>query len=147
MSQLLNPDSFYDDRSFEQQMADLGVDVIRKKSNTVTGVKWVRKNAYKTKPALTVGARRIYFNVAATKMLNLSSKRYDFGAGDYQEQRVILLFENDHGYKITIATKGNCVTAVSSTSGLIRQLADVKIKPGRYILHKIKGGYMGVPEK
>ena len=136
-----------DDRTVEEQLRDLGVEVIRKKSNAITGVKWVRKNAYKTKPVLTIGARRIYFNVAATKMLNLPSKRYNFGAGDYQEQRVILLLESDHGYKMTIATKGNCVSAVSSTSGLIRQLADIKIKPGRYFLHKIKGGYMGVPEE
>ena len=136
-----------DDRTVEEQLRDLGVGVIRKKSNAITGVKWVRKNTYKTKPALTISTRRIYFNVAATKMLNLSSKRYDFGAGDYQEQRVILLFENDRGYKLTVVVKGSCVSAVSSTSGLIRQLADVKIKPGRYILHKIKGGYMGVPEE
>ena len=56
-----------DDRTVEQQLRDLGVEVIRKNSNAVTGVKWVKKGAHKkpNRPWVTVSSRSMYFNIAA----------------------------------------------------------------------------------
>lgn len=140
-----------DDRTVEQQLRDLGVDVIRKNSNnTVTGVRWVQKNKKRSKPgkpAITVGKKGLYFNVYATKMLKPNGKQYDFGAGDYQGKRVILLRESKNGYKLSFKEK--CTRyAISHAISMVEQLLNDGIKLGRYELVKlerVQGGYMGVP--
>ena len=147
MSRLFNPLPA-DDRSTEEQLRDLGVEVVKKNAGAVTGVKWTKKSAKNIGlPTITVGDKNIYVNAAATKMLNPRGKRYDFGTGSYQGRRVILIRESTRGYKLTIAVNKGCVYANSAAEGLLRQLADAGLKPGRYELIAIKGGWMGVPEK
>jgi hypothetical protein len=146
MSRLFNPLPA-DDRSTEEQLRDLGVEVIKKNTGAVTGVKWAKRYAASNRgaPAINVGDKNIYVNAAATKMLNPRGKRYDIGTGDYQGQRVMLIRESARGYKLTIAVNKGCVYAISSTLGLLQQLADAGIT-GRYNLIAIKGGWLGVPE-
>lgn len=136
-----------DDRTVEEQLRDLGVEVIRKNSNTVTGVRWVQKNKKRSKPgkpAVTVSKKGLYFNVYATKMLKPNGKQYDFGAGDYQGKRVILLRESKNGYKLSFKER----YATSHAISMVEQLLNDGIKLGRYELvklEKVQGCYMGVP--
>ncbi len=146
MSSLYNPHQT-DDRSFKQQMSDLGVEVI-KPDNSVTGIKWAKKHAVSNRgtPAIRIGERSIYINVTATEMLAPRGKRYAFGTGNYRGQKVILIRESATGYRLTITVNKGCVYATSTAAGLLRQLAEAGIKPGRYKLDAINGGWMGVPE-
>ncbi len=139
-----------DDRTVEEQLRDLGVEVIRKNSNAVTGVKWVQKNKKHSKPGkpmVRVNKKGLYINTYATKMLKPNGKQYDFGTGNYQGKRVILLRESKSGYKFSIARKDGSEYATTHTPGLVKQLLSAGIKQGRYILYEIRGGWMGVPEK
>ena len=90
MSRLFNPLPA-DDRSTEEQLRDLGVEVIKKNTGAVTGVKWAKRYAASNRgtPVINVGEESIYVNVTATEMLSPRGKRYDFGIGNYQGQRVI----------------------------------------------------------
>jgi len=78
-----------DDRTVEQQLRDLGVEVIRKNSNAVTGVRWAKKGAHKKpkKPWVTVSSRSMYFNVATERLLNNYSSKYNLGVGDFKGRR------------------------------------------------------------
>jgi len=147
MSRLFNPLPA-DDRSTEEQLRDLGVEVIKKNTGAVTGVKWVQKSASRkpVQPSATISEKRLYINVAATKMLNSRGKSYGVGAGDYQGQRVLLLRESDHGYSLSIVTAKGSTYATSVATSLLHQLHRLGLKPGRYELIAIKGGWMGVPE-
>ena len=147
MKRIFDPPEISEKESFGEQMNDLGVTVIKKNAGAVTGVKWARSKIY-GKPAITVGKKTLYFNVLAVEMLNPRGKRYEFGVGDYQGKRVILLREGERGYKLTFSKTKNRGSryAVAHSSGLFNQLTDAGIKPGRYIISKVKGGWMGVPE-
>lgn len=144
MSRLYNPHQT-DDRSFKQQMSDLGVEVI-KPDNSVTGVKWAKKRAHKKPkpPRVTIGPRSMSFNVATVALLNNYTSKYDFGVGRYRGQKVLLISESADGYAITkYKTWGG---GIAGGKALMGWLLDRGIKPGRYKLVEIKGGWMGVPE-
>ena len=136
-----------DDRTVEEQLRDLGVDVIRKNSNnTVTGVKWVKKGAHKkpNRPWVTVGSCSMYFNTATKRLLNDYSSKYNLGVGDFKRQKVLIMTENPKGYTVTKRKLGGGGTI--SNKALTGWLLANGLKEGRYNLKAIKGGCMGVPE-
>lgn len=147
MSRLFNPQET-DDRSFTEQMADLGVEVVKKNLNEITGAKWARKYERKkpVKPFVTISRRQLYINVTATRMLNPAGKQFNIGAGNYGDQRVLLIRESAKGHKLSIYKQDSSTVAKSNSAGLAGWLLDHGLKPGRHELIAIKGGWMGVPE-
>ena len=142
---MFKPQGVSEKESFEEQMAELNVPVIKKNNNAVTVVKWMRKRIYGP-PAVTLTGQQVYFNVAAVEKLKPRGKFYDFGVGDYEGQRVILLREAERGYRLSFPKNKNY--AASKAPGLVEQLIGAGIKPGRYVLREIKsrrGNWMGVP--
>ncbi len=139
----------YDDRSVGEQLRDLNVEVIRTKpAPAITGVRWARKGKQKKQkqnaPWANVSEKFISFNTATVALMDGYPGYYSFGAGDFQGRRVLLIRPAERGYKITPDLRGN--GGMSNSPSLIRQLLAGGLKPGRYLLQKVKGGWMGVPE-
>ena len=138
-----------DDRTVKEQLRDLGVQVVRRNTNTVTGVKWAKRGAHKKlkPPAVTISTNYIYFNVTAVTAIKPDRTRYEIGVGDYKNQKVLLMREGEGGYKASVK-KDDKKGAVINSISLAGWLIDKGLKPGRYELvklEKVQGGYMGVP--
>lgn len=136
-----------DAETLGETLSNLGVKVERPNKTAVTGAKWARKYAARRPkpPAATVNKKRLYVNVTATELISPKNKQFNIGVGDFNGQRVLLIRESDEGYRLTIATSGSCTYSTSSVEGLLAQLFKFGLKPGRYKLREIKGGWMGVP--
>jgi hypothetical protein len=157
MSRLFNPLPA-DDRSTEEQLRDLGVEVIRPKAKPtpkVTGVKWAQRRKVtrrikrrQQKPRITFCKYHLYFSVSATKILNPAGKSFEIGTCIMDGRKALILREDKKGYKITVAKKKGCEFGQNGAPGLLNQLANAGLERGRYELVAAKGYdgvWLGVP--
>jgi len=142
-------DNVDDDESFEQQMADLGVEVVRPK----TKIEW-----YKTEKARAgkVGLRdKVSINSMGITLGGEVVKK--IGEEPRVKVAVVKTKKIAGGEKITFILKPGqsglkiCRTKSNShrigTKALAEWLISKGIKKGRYSLKEIKGGYMAVKEE
>ncbi len=128
-----------------------GLKVVKTSPTTIDRVVWAKryKTAKKRKPTVTISKNRFYVNVIATKLISPGKEKYKIGAGDYGEERVLLIQRNDHGeknengkvegYCLFIQRQGNCEYAMSTSKSLIRQLHASGIDEGKYELVGVAG--------
>jgi hypothetical protein len=141
-----------DDRTIKEQLEDLGVEVLRPK-NEVTGVTWVDKDVRivsKRPPHMRIAEKCVTFNTSSRCLLKNYEPRFRIGIGAYEGKKVILLKEDPAGYKISACRhrNGRVYGGRSGAPGLLTWLHSKGVrKDCRYILFKINGGWMGVPEK
>lgn len=144
-----------DDRTIKEQIEDLNVEIIRTGRPKITGVSWVKRACMARragrkplKPFINFARYGLAFSVRATELLGVEDKKYSFGVADFQQgtataKKVLLLREDEKGYKITVTRRGY---GANQAPGLIRQLQTAGLSHGRYELVQVNDGWMGVPE-
>lgn len=130
-----------DDRTFEEQMADIGVEVVKPK---VTWYKTMTQRSGKvglkdkislTKSCLTFGGE-VVGKIGADSLLN-------FGLYEKNDKKYIVLRTSKDGLKLS-KTKANSYRVGSKA--LAKWLRAQGMPLGRYRLQEIKGGWLAVPE-
>ena len=143
-----------DDRTSEQQLRDLGVDVVKENKNTITGVRWADpEKGYNVKPRVSITDSSVYLSTAAVEMIKPEDKKFRFGAGRLGGVKVLLLQkvgEDEKGYAIRVTGRvDRRPHGIASARGLRRQLHKAGIK-GRYELAMAEGHegvWIGTPER
>lgn len=135
------PDS--DDRSFHEQMTDLGVEVV-KSDTSVNVVAWYNarqaKNNKRLGHKISIAKTCIYLGdkisgeISATKIL--------FGVGELKTCKVLLFKPSANGYLIT--PNGKCGKKVG-TKMLTSWLHAQGLQYGRYEVRKTRDGFVGIP--
>ena len=132
-----------DDRTFDEQMADLGVEVVKPKIEiywykTMTqrsGKVGLKDKISLTKSCLTFGGE-VVEKIGADSLLN-------FGLYEKNGKKYIVLRTSKDGLRLT-KTKTNSYRVGSEA--LTQWLRAQGLPLGRYRLQEIKGGWLAVPE-
>ena len=139
-TQRLMPNS-PDKETLSETLSNLGVAVERK--NEITGVKWASpRHTNKRSLTINVTKRAVYLPAGVVDDLN---GMVVLGTGTYRGDKVLLIKPDPKGYKLTLPSTGQ--KSYVSSKRVVSEIMAAGLKPGYYKPVKIKGGWMGVPEK
>ena len=153
---LKRPDPLNEDRTFEEQMNDLGVQVVggnSQKSNKRLDIKWFApkagKSAYSDEQIKVLGAAITFggkpYKHLLSKKSNDGDLRVKFGAIKY-EGRLCLYIKpvEAGGYKLLKQESGRIK---SGSPSLVNMITEAGLPKGKYKSILVKGGVVGVPEE
>ena len=132
-----------DDRKFKQQMADLGVEVVKPKTEICwyksmtqrSGKVGLKDKISLTKSCLTFGGE-VVEKIGADSLLN-------FGLYEKNGKKYIVLRTSKDGLKLSKTKANSCRVG---SKALAQWLLEQGMPLGRYRLQEIKGGWLAVPE-
>ena len=133
-----------DDRSFEEQMSDLNVEVVKPKE---TETKWYKATPRNNKAGL--GERISLSNTCITigreaiKTFGGPGSKLKIGIKEIKNTKVITIAHSENGLWIS-KTKSNSYRV--GTKALVKWLKEEGAKRGVYRLKEVKGGWLAVPE-
>ncbi len=140
----------YEDRSFEQQMADLDVPIettgAKREAKPLTP--WLSpKRGYK------LGSRQIsytdsYIGFGEDIYKTLKAEfpgplRVALRVVEYEGKKAVAIKTDNNGYKVTTNIRGNNMRLPLSST-LRQALKDSGLKYGRYTVNRISGGFLAV---
>ena len=133
-----------DDRNFKQQMADIGVEVVKPKTEICwyksmtqrSGKVGLKDKISLTKSCLTFGSE-IVEKIGADSLLN-------FGLYEKNGKKYIAIrTSKKDGLRLTKTKTNSCRVG---SKALAQWLLEQGLPLGRYRLQEIKGGWLAVPE-
>ncbi len=150
------PDPLNEERTFEEQMNDLGVQVVggnSQKSNKRLDIKWFApkagRSAYSDEQIKVLGAAITFggkpYKHLLSKKSNDGDLRVKFGAIEY-EGRLCLYIKpvEAGGYKLLKQESGRIK---SGSPSLVKMITEAGLPKGKYKSILVKGGVVGVPEE
>ena len=135
-----------DDRSFEEQMEDLGVEVVKP---APLEPEWYepdmrRSNKVGLKDKISVRKTSVTIGNQAIEEMGVNEEcRIKIGTAKYKELIVLALKPANNGLKITKSNKNSFRVG---SKKLPEWLLTKGLKFGHYSLKKVKGGFIGIPE-
>ncbi len=138
------PSEYDEERSFLEQMEDLGVEVV--KTPTITDVKWLKKGKYKKIQLYDISVTTTGITVRAQAMEMLGTDYVRLGLGKKEGKPVLLIKPTDesdkHAFKITYGTGIRRLSRAAATRVIAQGLP-----LGQYVLHKVRNKkvYIAVP--
>ncbi len=149
-----------DDRTYEEQMEDLGVEVVKVHKipvasgsssllknddddfNKIKNTVWFKKTDAKNLSKTHFNFNGNYIMLHSDFVKELNSERVNIGVAEFRGQKVIRLQPSSTGYKIS---KNKKVSFKLGASGVSKKLVEAGIKLGIYEAKKLaSGGYIGV---
>ena len=136
-----------DDRSFEEQMRDLNVKIVKQKPEKLKNITWLRSRGRASplvdkisvnKSIIGIGSK-VYQMLADEK----GGKKLQFAVAEYRDQKVLVIEVDAAGYKLTQLKSG--YIKVGSLA-LIKKIQSHGLPLGIYKVKKAKGGIICIPE-
>lgn len=140
-------DSGYDDRSFDEQMNDLGVEVIRQKADGLKNLVWLTTwgNVKSLADKIRLNKSTISFGKEALQMLFEESehKKIRIGVAEYRSRKVLVLRPSAVGYAVVQGKEGR---PRAGSALVVKKLLDHGLSLGIYNAKKVKGGIVCIFE-
>lgn len=134
-----------DDRSFKEQMEDLGVEI--KKTSELKNINWIttRGRAAPLTNKISINRSTISFGSEVFEILSEEAKgeKFQFAVADFQGSKVLIIKTNKTGYKKVQSEKGYIR---AGSPALIRKIQSFGLPLGVYKVKKAKGGIICIPE-
>ena len=141
-------DPLHDDRSFSQQMADMGVEVVKKEANQLENIKWLPPRSGKLtalKNKISINKNAISIGKEVAEMLDDSiNKKLQFAVAEYKNKKVLVIKNSKVGYKISVSSGGN--SDKTGSVALVKKIVGNGLPLGIYRTQKAKGGIICIPE-
>ena len=136
-----------DDRSFGEQMQDLGVEV-KKPTSELKNLNWLNTRSKHGLPLnmLSVGKSYIRFGEVAIDLATEGdkNKKLQYAVAEYQGQKVLVVKAGLTGHKVSYSKNGN---PLSGTPALSKAIKASGLPLGYYKVKKAKGGAICFPER
>ena len=139
-----------DNRSFEEMMGDLGVEVVKRKGEELKNIKWVsgweKINSLADK--VKINKSSVSFGDEVLKVLFEGSvyQKLRLAVADFRKQKVLVIKPSKTGYAIVRGKTGRSF-AFSNSPGVMRKLREYGLALGVYRVQKAKGGIICIPEE
>lgn len=134
-----------DDRSFGQQMQDLGVEV--KKTGGLKNIKWLVTRGKAAPLANKISVNKCSISLGNEVYQELISeskgKKIQFAVAEFSGQKVLVIKLSDTGYKFVVNKKG---LIRAGSPAIVRKIQAHGLPLGGYKVKKVKGGIICFPE-
>ena len=135
-----------DDRNFEEQMQDLGVEV-KRQSNVLRNMTWLSTRGKATPLGNRISVNKSYIKLGGEAYTALTEagggEKLRFATAEYMGQKVIVIKTDKAGYKIYRNKQGYAKTGSPAITAMIE---DKGLPLGFYTVKKAKGGIICFPE-
>lgn len=136
-----------DARSFEQQMSDLGVEVVKQKPDHLKSIKWVsgwsKVNHLIDKVCINKSSVSFGDEVLGILFDDSNNKKIQFATAELRGQKVLVIKTSKTGY---VVVQGKTGRARAGSSRVMQKLREHGLTLGVYRVKKARGGIICIPE-